>query len=153
MGTGETVFWILMAVLTPISIGSFAAVVWWMLRPRGEIESAKRVDRIWQQRDIWGEALCRRLIEQHVEPEMTPEMVRLAWGEPQAVRRLETGDEQWLYNDAATDIVSFKSGRVTTAMRSTPKRGLVWGPWPIIAILLGISALVSMIALGVVFLS
>ena len=124
-----------------------------MIRQRGETESAERVDRIWQQRDTWGEPLCRQLIEQHVEPEMTPEMVRLAWGEPQAVRQLEPDGEQWLYNDTATDVVSFKAGRVTIATRSTPKRTLVWGPWPIIFILLSLSTLVSMIALGVVFLS
>ncbi|MCB0163606.1 MAG: hypothetical protein KDI79_05225 [Anaerolineae bacterium] len=157
MQQGEIVFWIFMIVLTPISVGSFLAVMWWMARPRRDTESAERVDHIWQQRDNWGEALCRQLIERQVEPGMTPEMVRLAWGDPQAVRQPEPDVEQWLYDDAppetSTNYVSFKADRVTTAAKSTPKSMLAWGPWPIIVITLGISILVSMIALGVVFFS
>lgn len=157
MQQGETVFWIFMIVLTPISVGSFLAVMWWMARPRGEAESAERIDCIWRQRDIWGEAICRQLIDHQVEPGMTPEMVRLAWGDPQSIRQPKPDVEQWLYDDAppetTTNYVSFKAGQVTTATKAMGKPLLTWGPWPIIAILLGISVLVSLIAVGVVFFS
>ena len=155
MQQGEIVFWIFMIVLTPVSVGSFVAVIWWIARPRRETESAERTDHIWEQRDVWGETICRQLLDRQVEPDMTPEMVRLAWGDPQSVRQPEPGVEQWLYDDAppekVTDYVLFKAGRVTTAAKSTSNSWLTWGPWPIIIISLGISILVSMIAIGVVF--
>lgn len=140
-----------MIVLTPISVGAFGAVVWWMVRSRAETDSAERIDRIWQQRNSWGEETCRLLIERQVEAGMTPEMVRLAWGEPAAVETTSAGLERWQYNNSGYAL--FEAGQVIEAERATPARKLVWGPWPIIAILLGLSTLVSIIALGVVFFS
>lgn len=157
MNTGETVFIIFMIILTPISVGSFAAVVWWIIRPHRETESAERVDKIWEQRETWGEDICRQLLAHQVEPDMTPEMVRLAWGEPKAIEPTSTGLERWHYHDPPsqqpTGYALFKNKRVIEAVPLPPTRRLTWGPWPIIAILLGLSALVSMVALGVVFFS
>lgn len=157
MSTGETVFWTLMVILTPISVGAFLAVAWWIVRQQGEKESTERVDKIWGYRGQWGEPICRQLINREVTEGMTPEMVRLAWGEPKAIEQRATGGEQWVYDTNSSDQTEhyaiLKEGRVIQAKNQAPQTGFRWGPWWIIWISLGLSFLVSVIALVIVFVS
>lgn len=155
MDVGETVFWTLMAILTPLSFVSFGLVAWWMVRQRGSDSDTDRIEAIWQKRALWSEDVCRQLIDRKIAAGMGPEMVELAWGKPRMVQPVTAG-EQWSYSDAslgqAGNYVVFKDRQVVEVAGQPPQPRSRWGPWSVIVISLGISLLVTVIALVVVYL-
>lgn len=149
METGETVYLILLILLTPISFGAMAAVLYWFITQKSDTEQAGRVDAIWSHRRDWGEGLCRQLINRQLAPQMTPEMVRLAWGQPPDTETHSATEEVWNY---VSGKVTFSSGQVAVFSGEAPKTGR--NPvWFYIAILLALALMVSVITLVVIFLA
>lgn len=80
----------------------------------------KRTENIMAHLDEWGKDLCATLLQGKVELKMTEEMVRLAWGAPDAVEELTEsgGKSHWLYEqgDDHTAQIWFTDGRVSMAL-------------------------------------
>lgn len=136
MQTGATVHLVMMLILTPISVGTMALVVWWFIRTQHS--SDDRVAQIWAQREAWGEPLCRRLINREIEAGMTPAMVKLAWGEPLTIQ-----DERWQYPNNA--YVLFEQDRAVEWSDPPPIAGQELNPWLVLAILLGLSLIIIVV--------
>lgn len=115
---GTIMYLILFCSLAPISLLSIGLVMRWFINPTGDLREAAQVDAIWQHRDAWGEELCRRLIAGEIEPTMTPDMVRLAWDEPQSVSQEDDDNETWHYSPSADCVVRFREGQVTEVVGS-----------------------------------
>ncbi|GAB4425206.1 MAG: hypothetical protein Kow0031_04700 [Anaerolineae bacterium] len=156
MHTGETVHFVLMLFLTPISFGAFGAVVWWFLRQHNDTTEAGNVEQVWAKRTEWGEATCRRIINRQVTAGMSPEMVTLAWGQPSRVEPQPGGGEVWRFEAAQTGQpggeVVFRQGVVAEASGQPPGSGRSSGraAWLIIAATLVLALIVSVITLVVI---
>jgi hypothetical protein len=142
-----------MIILVPISFGAYFAVVWWFFSHKADSQQGERVDEIWGRRQSWGEPLCRRLINREVGPEMTPEMVKLAWGEPTVIQSLPNGGEEWVYRTGGSreSIVTLQNSQVVRAEGNPPGADGKLNVWLIIAIVLGLAVLLCVITLIVIF--
>ena len=121
---------------------------WWFMHRRGEQEQTDRVAEIWAHHQEWGDAVCRQLLKREVAAGMSPDMVRLAWGSPQAVKRPPgQTDEQWLYDlkpsDQLQNYVTFKDGRVIEQAGAPFRAGRSLSPWLIISILVGLVVIIT----------
>jgi len=148
MNTGATLHLILMIFLSPLAFGAMAAVVVWFFTQKSDAAQANRVTDIWNRRQEWGEPLCRQLIDRQIAAQMTPAMVKLAWGEPVAINRAAASTEEWRY---PTGSVTFENGLVAafTGAPAPPQRNAT--VWVYIGLLLGLAVIVSIITLIVVF--
>lgn len=153
MHTGETVHFVLMVFLTPISFGAMGAVVWWFLHQHNDATEAGNVEQVWAKRGEWGEATCRQIINHQVAAGMSPEMVTLAWGAPARVEAIP-GGETWRYeaakNRRTTGTVAFQDNVVVETSGQPPTRSRGLTPWLIIAATLALATIVSIIALVVI---
>lgn len=144
MEPSNTIIFIWMVILTPISVGTTLAVAWWFVRRQSDSESGQQVSLIWARRQEWGEATCRELIEGRLQPGMTSEMVRLAWGDPVQVDEHSSDTVVWGYRNGAQ--VEFAGGAVAGVTGERPQGfGLSAG------LVLGILFLLAFIASLVVF--
>ena len=139
---------VLMLLIAPISIITMLLITRWFINQRGEREQTDRVTEIWSRRQEWGEALCRRIIDRQLEAGMTPDMVRLAWGEPQAIKRPPgQTDEQWLYDiDQSGPIhnqVTFQANKVSEWTGSPLRTDRDISPWLVVAILVGLVVVIG----------
>jgi hypothetical protein len=153
MYTGETVHFVLMVFLTPISFGAMGLVVWWFVRQNNDAAETTNIDQVWAKRGEWGEATCRQIINRQVVAGMSPEMVTLAWGAPAKVEPIP-GGETWLYeavkNQQTTGTVAFRDNTVVEASGKPAVSGKGLAPWLIIAASLALATIVSMISLVVI---
>lgn len=153
MYTGETVHFVLMVFLTPISFGAMGLVVWWFLRQHNDATEAGNVEQVWAKRAEWGDTTCRQIINHQVAVGMSPEMVTLAWGSPATVEA-SPGGETWLYQAAnkqqTTGTVKFRGNAVIEASGKPPAGGKGMAAWLIIAATLALATIVSLIALVVI---
>jgi hypothetical protein len=63
-----------------------------------------RIDRNRDLYDSWPIDIRQAILDGLVEPGMTPEMVRVAWGEPaEIVQQARSGDEIWVYKKGGHD--------------------------------------------------
>jgi hypothetical protein len=154
MYTGETVHFVLMVFLTPISFGAFGAVVWWFLRQHNDTAEAGNVEQVWAKRTEWGEATCRRIIDRQVTAGMSPEMVTLAWGQPSRVEPQPGGGEVWRFEPGKKGQpggeVTFREGVVAEASGQPDGSGSGRTAWLIIAATLVLALVVSVITLVVI---
>ena len=69
--------------------------------------ATSQMSRIDRNRDIyetWPIEVRQAVLDGKVEPGMTPDMVRVAWGEPsEVVAQANTGDEIWVYKKGGND--------------------------------------------------
>ena len=155
MDMGDRIYLILTFITAPVSIIIMGWVTWWFIQQRGEKEDTERVGSIWAKRTEWGEALCRQLINREIAVEMTPEMVRLAWGQPQAIQRPpDTDIENWLYDsdqlETAQQYVTLKNGQVIGWHGQPQPTTQGIDPWVVIVGLIGFAFFISTIVLIVV---
>lgn len=139
---GSILYLVLFFSLAPFSFLSVIFVIRWFMNPVKELHEAAQVDAIWEQRDVWGEEVCRRLIAAEIEPTMTSEMVRLAWGEPESVTTQDKGHETWHYPSAQERFVDFKDNQVTQVIGSHEQNKPLMGLKVIGAILAGLLLLI-----------
>lgn len=152
MSTGETVHFVLMIFLTPISFGVMAAVLVWFFTQKTDSEQASRVERIWSRRAEWSEAVCRQLIDRQISAGMLPEMVQLAWGAPTSIEGAAGAAETWVYQSRRTrSRVSFKDGRVSAVDGGVPESDRKNTVWLYIALLLALAFVVSVITVVIIF--
>jgi hypothetical protein len=155
METGATLHIILMIFLTPVSFGAMGLVVWWFFTQQSDNAQAQNVEEIWNHRDKWGEDICRQLIDGTIGLDMSPEMVRLAWGPPSTTRVENDDREQWTYyqrkQKRLIGSVIFDEKRVVefsaSRLNSSPGKTV----WIYIALLFGLSLIVSLITLVTIF--
>jgi LPXTG-motif cell wall-anchored protein len=83
-------------------------------------DSLSRKAAVFSHLDEWGEATCRLIYDGSIRPEMTSEMVRLAWGVPPMIDQVEVTiqytKERWVYDDSPdrdANYVYFRDGAVT----------------------------------------
>jgi flagellar basal body-associated protein FliL len=155
METGARFHLILMIFLTPISFGAMTLVVWWFITQKDETAQARNVDAIWSRRKMWGDSVCRRLLEGKIDTGMTSEMVRLAWGEPTEIEELENGQTRWNYQHGKKQkrvgSVTFHQGQAVSHYNEQLISSANNTVWIYIAILLILSLVVSAITLAIVF--
>lgn len=66
-----------------------------------------RIDRNRHVYETWPIEIRQSVLDGKVEPGMTPEMVRVAWGEPtEVVVQAQPGDEIWVYQKGGIDRMS-----------------------------------------------
>jgi hypothetical protein len=140
-----------MIFLTPISFGVMTAVLIWFFTQKSDAEQAGRVERIWAQREAWGEPVCRKLINHEVFPQMTPEMARLAWGNPDSTETdPANATEVWLYKNDSR--ITFKNGLVIQVDGTAPATSQKNPVWLYIALLFALAMVISAITLLVIYL-
>jgi hypothetical protein len=68
--------------------------------------ASPQMSRIDRNRDVyesWPIDTQQAVLDGKVEPGMTPEMVKVAWGEPTRVSQAGTGEEVWVYEKGGSD--------------------------------------------------
>jgi hypothetical protein len=155
METGARFHLIIMIFLTPVSFGAMALVIWWFFTQKTETVQAANVEAIWRNRDVWGEATCRQLLEGKIEPDMTPEMVRLAWGEATETETPGKQHARWIYRrgkkQQIVGTVTFNQNKVVNFDSPQLVAPPTYTVWVYIAILLVLSLVVSAITLAIIF--
>ena len=113
-------------------LGGFGLLIFLPIRKRytssvdveGETQrirnSLNRKAAIFSHLDEWGEATCRLIHDGSIRPEMTAEMVRLAWGDPPNIDQVEVtvqySKERWVYDNSPhrdPNYVYFRDGAAT----------------------------------------
>lgn len=152
----SALFWIWLAILIPVSVTATALVSWWIWNRPGEAEQTARIDNIWAKRDAWGEKRCRQLMQRDLSPGLTEEMVRLAWGEPHAIRaEVAEGSSDtaiWEYESTPPlqkprhSAVHFKDGQVVSWTGQPPSDSLHIDPTVLIWALIGFGGFIILVA-------
>lgn len=152
METGATVHLVLMIFLTPIAFGTMGAVLIWFFTQKSESQQADRIEKIWAHRADWSEPVCRRLINSDIAAGMSPEMVRLAWGEPARIETPSDEAQTWVYpTRQSVSRVSFAGEVVTAVEGAAPTAAKNNTVWVYIAMLFALAFVVSVITLVVIF--
>lgn len=144
----------LFCALAPFSLGTMGLVIWWFIYSDSDQQQASRVDDIWAKRDSWGEAVCRQIIAGTLQPNMTPEMVTLAWGEPERIAQPNPQAEQWVYATSADNqphhYVIFEQGLVTEYVGQGKLHTEGWFNSQNVLIVLGLLTLLIMGLIGLI---
>jgi len=151
--TGSTVYVILLSALAPFSVGGLIFVIWWFTHSdEGDKQNNDLIQAIWNRRDEWGEDICRQLISKQISPQMTPDMVRLAWPEPEKIEPLTPPREKWHYRpmskQTTAPYIIFENGLVVEivgngATTATPEFNM-----RMVVLLLGF---ILMMIIGIIF--
>jgi hypothetical protein len=97
-----------------IGIAIFAAIAFF--RRMGE---KQRAGTVLAHKEGWGEDICQTIISKRINPDMTEEMVLLAWGKPNKVETKELTRQgqktRWIYGQPrkGANYVWFTNGVVT----------------------------------------
>jgi hypothetical protein len=115
-----------MNAIVPIAIILILAFLAYSSYASAQAEKKRRIEEEKKRREAilahlpqWGEAVCQIIIERKIAPNMTREMVKLAWGMPKTIDQTETTakglvKERWVYGQPrkGANYIYFTDGKV-----------------------------------------
>lgn len=88
-----------------------------------------RIDRNRDLYESWPIDIRQAVLDGKVEPGMTPDMVRVAWGEPsEVVTQARSGDEIWVYKRGGDDGSVMYPGGYPSGYPGSYPGGVIGGP-------------------------